>query len=199
MRARDLAAPPTLTDGVIVLDGFTLDDLPAHLAGEDEEHARRFGWHPARSTPETVRAAILRWQENWRTGGSTRAFAMRDARTGGLVGGCEVRLRELGLAHMSYWTFPAHRRRGLATWAVRLACAYAFTELAVERMELRIEADNVASRRVARRAGFREDGVVTEDRGEAADAAPQREMVRYVRWSSAEAEPKLEQHRFGSV
>src|SRR6266571_3692807 len=50
---------PILTDGVVVLDGHTLDDLDAHLAGEDEEQARRLGWYPASSTPETVRTAML--------------------------------------------------------------------------------------------------------------------------------------------
>ncbi|MBA2384151.1 MAG: hypothetical protein H0V68_05750 [Actinobacteria bacterium] len=54
---------PRLSDGVVVLDAFTLDDVSAHLAGEDEEQARRFGWHPARSTEEGVRRAILRWEE----------------------------------------------------------------------------------------------------------------------------------------
>jgi hypothetical protein len=53
---------PTLTDGAVVLDAFTLDDADPHLAGEDEEHARRFGWFPRSSTPETVRSAIVRWQ-----------------------------------------------------------------------------------------------------------------------------------------
>lgn len=51
----------------MVLDALTLGDMEAHLAGEDEEHATRFGWHPARSTDVTVRAAIRRWQEGWRT------------------------------------------------------------------------------------------------------------------------------------
>ena len=43
-----------MTDGVGVLNGFTLDDAEAHLAGEDEEQARRFGWYPARLTLERL-------------------------------------------------------------------------------------------------------------------------------------------------
>ncbi len=54
-----MIATPSLSDGTIVLDAFRFDDIAAHLAGEDEEHARRFGWHPARSTEETVRNATL--------------------------------------------------------------------------------------------------------------------------------------------
>ena len=151
---------PVLTDGVVVLDGFTLDDAADHLAGEDEEQARRFGWYPKRSTPETVRAAIERWTQQWSEGGSTRAFASRDARTRRLVGGCEVRLKPNGVGEMSYWTFPADRGQGFASRAVRLACAFAFAELAVERMEIYVAVDNLASRGVARRAGFVEEGVL---------------------------------------
>src|SRR5712691_6464677 len=151
---------PILTDGVVVLDGHTLDDLDAHLAGEDEEQARRLGWYPASSTPETVRTAMLHWQKEWRRGGATRAFAVREAATGELVGQCEVRRRETGIGEMSYVVFPRYRGAGFASRAVRLACDYAFAELGVERMELYLEPDNPASRGVARKAGFVEEGVL---------------------------------------
>lgn len=69
---------PRLQDGVIVLDHFTAADVSAHLAGEDEETARRFGWWPESSTEETVRAAYERWARNWAESGPVRAFAVRD-------------------------------------------------------------------------------------------------------------------------
>jgi hypothetical protein len=34
---------PHLSDGILVLDAFTPDDISDQVAGEDEEHARRFG------------------------------------------------------------------------------------------------------------------------------------------------------------
>jgi RimJ/RimL family protein N-acetyltransferase len=170
---------PILDDGVIVLNAFTLDDADAHLAGEDEEQARRFGWYPARSTLETVRDAIIGWREDWRTDGPTRAFALRLASTGELAGGCELRLQRPGLAHMSYRVFPQHRRRGFASRGVRLLSAYAFASLGVTRLELHVAADNVASRGVAHRAGFTEDGVIDEVGGEA--STPRPPMIRYVR------------------
>ena len=37
-----MARCPTLTDGVVVLDAFSSDDVDAHVGGEDEEQARRF-------------------------------------------------------------------------------------------------------------------------------------------------------------
>ena len=170
-----------MSDGVVVLDRHTLADTDAHLAGEDEEQARRFGWYPASSAPETVRRAIRRWQRQWTSGGARRAFAIRDGQTGALAGGCEVRLREDDVAEMSYWVFPTFRGRGFASRAVGLACEWAFAELGVERMEVYVEPDNGASRSAALRAGFTEEGVLRK-RGRI--GGERRDLVLYSRLPS---------------
>lgn len=170
---------PRLSDGVVVLDELKLDDLPAHLAGEDEEQARRFGWHPRRSTEETGREAIIRWRDDWMHGGDTRTFAIRLAGSGELAGGLQLRLREKKIAEASYWTFPQHRRRGLATRAMRLASLFAFSELGIDRLELYVEPDNVASHGVARNAGFSKEGQLRAR--ELTVAGERRDMVLYAR------------------
>lgn len=149
-----------MSDGTLVLDAFTPADADAHLAGEDEEHARRFGWHPERSTEATVRAAFDGWSADWRGDGPTRAFAVRSAETRELVGGCQLRFRPHDTAQVSYWTFPQHRGRGVATRALRLLCGWAFAELGVERVEAYVEPDNASSRGAAQSAGFVEEGLV---------------------------------------
>jgi RimJ/RimL family protein N-acetyltransferase len=151
---------PKLADDIVVLDAFTLADAEAHLAGEDEEQARRFGWYPQRSDLGSVRDAFGRWAETWRDDGATRAFAMRELRSGTLAGGCEIRLHEGGKAEISYWTFPEHRRKGYATRAVRLLTAFAFAQLKVKRIEAQVEPDNWGSRRVVEGAGFVEEGLL---------------------------------------
>jgi RimJ/RimL family protein N-acetyltransferase len=172
---------PRLSDGVVVLDRHRLADADAHLAGEDEEQARRFGRDPAASTPVGVRRAIRRWQRQWSSGGARRAFAIRDGHTGALAGGCEVRVGEDDLAEMSYWVFPPFRGRGFARRAIGLACEWAFAELRVERMEIYVEPDNAASRSAALRAGFTEEGVLRA-RGRLGDE--RRDLVLYSRLSS---------------
>src|SRR5436190_20847146 len=149
---------PRLSDGEVVLDGFRLADWPAHLAGDDDEFARRFGWKPGDSRAETVRAAIQRWQRGWQREGRVRAWAVRAA--GRLAGGCELRLREDAIGELSYWTLAGHRGKGYATRAVRLACRHAFAEMAIARIELFIEPDNAASLAVARAAGFTQEGAL---------------------------------------
>jgi hypothetical protein len=52
-----VATVPELRGDRILLNAHADEDAAAHAAGEDEETARRFGWWPARSTEETVRAA----------------------------------------------------------------------------------------------------------------------------------------------
>ena len=159
-----------------MLDGFTAADAAAHLQGEDEEHARRFGWYPGSSTPESVGRAIGRWQDDWSGDGATRAFGAREATSRRLVGGCELRLRGEEIAQLSYWVFPRYRRRGLATRIVRLACLYAFAELGIERIEALVEPDNEASRRVVHAAGFVEEGLL---RRRARFGDERRDMVLY--------------------
>lgn len=171
---------PTLTDGVVTLGPFEPEDLAAHLAGEDDEQRRRFGFERP-STEETVRAAMLRWRESWRTGGPVRAFATRDAASGALVGGCELRLQGDGLAEVSYWTFPPFRGRGFASRSLGLLCGYAFTELGQARVELYAESGNAASLAVAHKAGFTEEGVL---RSRATIAGRRRDMVVFSRLAS---------------
>jgi RimJ/RimL family protein N-acetyltransferase len=77
---------PELRGDRIVLAAHADGDVAAHVAGEDEETARRFGWRPKRSTEETVRAAYAGWARNWRDNGPVRAFAARDPDTATSIG-----------------------------------------------------------------------------------------------------------------
>lgn len=166
-----VAAVPELRGDRIVLNAYAESDVAAHVAGEDEETARRFGWWPARSTGETVRAAYAEWARSWREGGPVRAFAVRDPETGALVGGCELRIQPGGTGEVTYWTHAGHRGRGHATNALGLLAGYA-ASAGVARLEAHVAVGNRASRRVAESAGFTQAGTFTEDGTE---------MIRYTR------------------
>lgn len=138
-------------DTACCLTVHTDADVVAHLAGEDEETARRLGWWPQRSTQATARAAYDRWASEWRCGGRTRAFAVREAASERLVGGCELRLQDDGSGQVSWWTHATERRKGYATRAVRLLVEYA-ESLGIERLEAHVSDDNWASPRLAVRS-----------------------------------------------
>lgn len=151
---------PLLSDGVVRLDSFRADDADAQVAGEDEELARRFGWWPKRSTREHALRAFAEWDTSWKEGGSRRAFAVRDVARNALVGSCELRIKEEKIGHCSYATFASERGKGYAARAMRLLSRWAFDEVKLERLELQIEPDNLASIRVALAAGFVEEGLM---------------------------------------
>jgi RimJ/RimL family protein N-acetyltransferase len=156
---------PQLTDGVIRLDAHTEADIPAHLAGEDEETARRFGWWPRQSTDLTVRRAYEEWSDDWTLGRSRRTFAVRLAMERRLVGGCELRLQPGERSgHVSYWTHQADRGNGYAQRALRLLVTYA-GGLGLEALEGHVAADNVASRAVLQGCGFAEKDRYDDEEG----------------------------------
>ena len=68
--------------------------------------------------------------------------------------------RDPGLAAVGYWLRPEARGRGAATIAVQLIARWAFNEVGVQRLELTTAPENVASQRVAERAGFTREGVL---------------------------------------
>ncbi len=57
-------------------------------------------------------------------------------------------------AELAYAVGPAHRGQGLTSRAVRLVTAYAYHQLSMDQIILRIAPDNVASIAVARATGF---------------------------------------------
>ena len=152
--------PASLSDGEIILDGHTINDVDAHLQGEDDEMRRRFD-SVQRATPEQTRAAIIRWIDGRSAGGPMFAYAIRQP-SPRLVGGCELRLLSPDRANVSYWIYPEFRNHGYATRALALLCANAARIDRLQQLEAHIDADNVASRRLAEKAGFVEAGTVDD-------------------------------------
>lgn len=86
--------------------------------------------------------------------GQRAEFVVQDTTTGTRLGRAGLDLSRPGAAEIGYWVDPRARRRGVATDAVRATCRWAFTSLRLELIEWRCEVGNLASRRVAEKAGF---------------------------------------------
>lgn len=146
----------TLTDGVIVISPLRWDDVDPHLAGEDDELVRWLVGGPA--SRATVHAHVRRSIERWATGGPKLSFGIRVDRGTTLCGTIDADLDAMPAtrqAGLSYGLYPQFRRRGLATRAVRLVCRYLGERGDVDRVLIDVDPANVASSRVAERAGFR--------------------------------------------
>lgn len=142
------------SDGIIYFDDFRLSDAPSLLAADyDPEHRKRFAF-PTNFVPslEHSRNVIRDWI-NDRKLGTRFSFAVRSKDPACLVGGCEIRPTETAAANLSYWILPDYRGRGIATRAVSIACKTA-AEYKITQLEIRVDKDNKASRRVAVKSGF---------------------------------------------
>ena len=148
---------PTLSaEGGLVLRPWADGDAPAVLAAYQDVAIRR--WHTRRpASQEQVLQwfALLRrsWQEE--TGASWAV-----TRDGAVVGRMALGGVDLadGVAGCAYWVVPAARGTGVASGALRALSAWALADGRLHRLWLDHSTGNVASCRVAVKAGFRLEG-----------------------------------------
>ena len=111
----------------------------------------------AREAREWVETATSGWRD-----GTLGALAVCDAQGGDVFGGIGLRVRAADdrVAEIGYWAAARSRGRGATTRAVALLSRWALDEAGAERVQLRAELENVASQRVAEKAGFVREGVL---------------------------------------
>ncbi|MEX0673410.1 MAG: GNAT family protein [Gaiellaceae bacterium] len=118
-------------------------------------------------TEADARAWFALADERWRAG-TMAAYAIELEGFEGPVGGVGVHFfdgLEAGAAEIGYWVAEEARGRGVATAATRLAAAWAFESHGdLVRLQLRADVENVASNRVAEKAGFTREGVLRASR-----------------------------------
>jgi RimJ/RimL family protein N-acetyltransferase len=156
--------PPLRGDDFILRQGVAAD-APAIRSVYSEPDIRKWmGWDEELPDEAEALANLEREAAAWRDG-SWAVFRIVDAATDQVVGGVNLRFGEHDIAEVSYFLSAVARGRGVATRAVRLVARWAFDELGVERIELRAHPDNLASVRVAERAGFTREGIERASRG----------------------------------
>jgi RimJ/RimL family protein N-acetyltransferase len=143
-----------LADETIVLRPWNEDDAPAvHEACQDREIQRWLSVIPRPYTHEHAHAFVTHG-----SGPGRREFAIVEQ--GQVVGAIALRVTAAGNGRIGYWCVSRARGRGLMTRALRRLCRHALDELAFERLELVTDPDNLASQRVAEKAGFQREGVL---------------------------------------
>ena len=146
-----LAPDPPLTDGTVLLRASESGDVSAIEAGiHDPDVIRWIG--PTQGSGTDV---IALNRQRWASGSPTLSICERDGMCVGLVW-INVRETDQTTGWVGYWLLPTARGRGLATRAVRLASSWALREMRVTNLRLTTEPENVRSRRVAERSGFRQ-------------------------------------------
>jgi len=169
----DAACPPLNSSGQgqtsfeahgIRIRPFRLKDARPLYASVRESLGALCGWmtwcRPDYS-PEDSRAFIASCESAWDRG-EHYSFAIIDAKDQGFLG--SVGLNHLNRAHnfanLGYWVRQRSARRGVATAATRLVAWFGLKELGLERLEILVPTGNVASLRVAQKAGAKFEGIL---------------------------------------
>jgi RimJ/RimL family protein N-acetyltransferase len=141
----------------IVLRPWRLEDVPAVTAAcQDAEIARWLAFVPQPYTEEDARFYI---RDCLAAGDDRTPFAIADAATGEVIGSIEMRINRL-TGHIGYWLAAQARGRGLTAEALLALSGWGFGELGLGRVELVTDPDNIASQRVAEKAGFTREGIL---------------------------------------
>jgi RimJ/RimL family protein N-acetyltransferase len=161
------AIPPPAhlpTDGVVTLRRFNLDDVAAVTqACQDPEIPRWTAGIPEPYEEHHAREWISLHDRFWDEEGRA-TFAFCGATTDELFG--SMTLGEIDFVTRSgvvgYWAAPWARNRGATTRALKLICAWGFESLGIETVDLMTLPGNVASERVAEKAGFERIGTLDD-------------------------------------
>ena len=118
-------------------------------------------------TPDARRQLLVRWEQEWRTGGDAVFGIFVD---GHVAGSCGLhRRRGPGVLEIGYWIHSAFIGRGLARAAARLLTDVAFSEPGIEAVEIHHDKANVASAGIPRGLGFQFVGETPDGASAAAE------------------------------
>ncbi|WBB86059.1 GNAT family N-acetyltransferase [Micromonospora sp. WMMC264] len=157
--AGTLAAGPQPTlpaEGGLVLRPWADGDAPTVLAAYQDPEIRR--WHTRRpASPEQVLQWFAHSRRSWQEEtGASWAVTRGDEVVGRMtLGGVNL---DDGEAACAYWVVPAARGTGVASGALQALSAWALADGRLHRLWLDHSTGNVASCRVAVKAGFRLEG-----------------------------------------
>jgi RimJ/RimL family protein N-acetyltransferase len=158
---RGLAPPdPPLADDVIQLEPLTQTDLPELLALAADDAVRAFTLIPTGADAGFISGWIARYERGW-LDATCAGFVARDILERGFLAFASIVQLDLEAreGELGYAVAPAARGRGVARRSVGLLTRWGFDQLGLIRLVLDIDVANPASEQVARRAGYRLEGI----------------------------------------
>ena len=155
---------PVLPDVVldsrgVILRPFTEADVDDVVVAATDELTQQWLPLPRPYTRDHARWFCLEFPEAQRSSGNGLVRAVEAE--GRLAGAIDLKRtdRSTGTTEIGYWSAPWARGRGFMTTATRCLAEWALREEGLERVVLMAATGNVASQRVAEKAGFRREGV----------------------------------------
>jgi ribosomal-protein-alanine N-acetyltransferase len=158
--------PATLRDGEVELRPLRMRDAAAWSEVRLANEAWLMPWEPsgpgtwAERYAVTSFAPLLRQLRRQTRDGSTMPFAVTyGGRFVGQVTAGNIWRGSLNSCFLGYWIDGRHAGLGITPTAVALLADHCFGAGRLHRVEANIRPENVASRRVVEKLGFREEGV----------------------------------------
>lgn len=162
--ATDPPTRPLIRTQNLVLRPPLANDFGAWAALRLESRDFLTPWEPVWSEDDLTRNSFrLRVKRATREIATDEAYCLfvLDARSEALLGGLTLGLVRRGVAQactLGYWMGQRHAGKGHMTEAVRGALQFAFSELALHRVEAACLPHNTPSRRLLERVGFLPEG-----------------------------------------
>ncbi len=134
-------------------------DLAAVVAAcQDPEIPRFIPYVPLPYRQQDGKTWLAEVERKWQ-GSDERTFAIVDQESNRFLGAVSIRLRDGG--SIGYWLSREARSQGVMSEAVGAVVEWARAEHGIERLCILAHPDNVASQRVAEKAGFTRTGITT--------------------------------------
>ena len=155
---------PILQDGSILMRPFQPGDAQGLFEAIRESLADVTPWlrdlGSVRSVTE-VEAFIAAQPENW-ANGIAYNFAITGLDGSTMLGGCGLTQIHPNhrFANLYYWVRSSRTRQGIASRATRLVARFGLETLGLQRIEIVVETTNIASLRVAEKAGACREGIL---------------------------------------
>ena len=154
----------SLTNGIITLRPYREEDADSLFEAARESIPEMTPWMPWCHRDYSIQESrdwITSCFENWDQG-SAYGFAITDVSTSRYLGGCGLNgiHREPNIANLGYWVRTSATQKGVATAATLLLANFGINELKLNRIEIVVDVDNIASKRVAEKSGATREGIL---------------------------------------
>lgn len=162
--ATDPPARPLIRTQNLIMRAPLASDYSAWASLRMESRDFLTPWEPVWSEDDLTRTSFrLRVKRAAREIASDEAYSLfiLDSHSETLLGGLTLGLVRRGVAQactLGYWMGQRHAGKGHMTEAVRGALGFAFSELALHRVEAACLPHNEPSRRLLERVGFKREG-----------------------------------------
>ncbi|WP_431966055.1 GNAT family N-acetyltransferase [Actinacidiphila sp. bgisy160] len=146
----------------LLLRPFTPDDAHDTWASCADPETQRWLPLPRPYTRKDATAWCTTGSHALRESGDGIHFAVAGPDDGRLLGTVGLKRTDwrVRTSEAGYWVAPWVRGRGVATEATRALAAWLLSDQGFQRLELRAATGNIASQRVAVKAGLRREGVL---------------------------------------